>query len=354
MFRGPRAPSAELSPFADRLSRSWPAFLFAAAVGAVCFIAPAAGASAEDQNANASLGPLLAQIAPYPAGPSAKDQNASAEDQKKWFTSLGASYYTGKFGTTQRTDILYVPLSIRRTLLDGKADVTVVVPYVSIRSAGGVTLLSGQANRTGSVTPSSSGGGGASPSMGMGRGRGASVRGSERLSTTGAGVPRITESGLGDIIVRGRYFLDLDEVGRLPTVVLYSRSKIPTANRNQGLGTGKFDQGFGTGLIQRFGERWIGYADVWYTYIGKPSGIKLNNQYAYDVGGGYSFTPNLLGTLFYEERENLVPGLPHPRDLLFYLSWKAFPNMLLAGAGEVGLSRGAPTYGVTGAIMFRF
>jgi len=146
----------------------------------------------------------------------------------------------------------------------------------------------------------------------------------------------------------------VDERGLLPTIALVAKVKFPTAAESQGLGTGKFDEGFGVEVSRRFLERFIGYFDLSYTVIGSPAGVDLKNQTIYDVGLGYQFTPQTLGSLFYEERTALLAGTQNPRSLLAIGDYKLTPSFRLNATWEVGLSSGAPDYGFTVGMGMRF
>ena len=150
------------------------------------------------------------------------DNYADAEDT--WQTGLSVYHSSGDYGTGSTTTITSVPLSIRRLFQDG--DVTLVVPFPSVTSNCSVTLLSGMPNQTGGTC-------------------------SQTTNTTKNGKqhPRLrptatTESGIGDVILRARYYV-VDEHGLVPTVAVTAKIKFPTADRDRGLGTGEFDEGLG-------------------------------------------------------------------------------------------------------------
>jgi len=54
------------------------------------------------------------------------------------------------------------------------------------------------------------------------------------------------------------------------------------------------------------------------------------------------------------ERTALVSGLANPRDLLFAANWTPAPRVRVQSSFEVGLSSGAPNYGLTGGLAVRF
>jgi hypothetical protein len=249
------------------------------------------------------------------AGPS-----LSEGAEEKWQTDLSATYTSGDYGTNSRTDILYMPFSLRRLFEAG--DLTLVVPYIHITSDGNVTLVNGVPNKTGRL----------------------------RRARTPA---RVSEEGIGDVVLKGRYYV-LDEQGLLPTFALTARVKAPTADADRGLGTGEWDEGFGAEVSKRFAESWVGYFDLGYTIIGKPAGVPLRNQWNYDAGLGYYFTKVLLGSVYYEEWRALLPGQANPRDLLFLVTYKATPAVRFNVGLETGLSDGAPDYGLTAGLSVRF
>ncbi len=245
---------------------------------------------------------------------------AAPQAEHHWQIGLTPSFLSGDYGQGSTTDITYVPLSIQRLFSEG--DVSLVIPAVRITGDCSVTLLSGVPNRTGQGCPS-------------------------------RGDPRVTEQGLGDIVVRGRYYL-FDEKEWTPEVALIGRIKIPTADESRGLGTGEWDEGGGLEMAKSLTDRWVAYLDGGYIFIGKPPGVPLHNQWYYDVGLGYFFTKDLVGSLYYEEWRTVVAGFQNPQDLLFTLNY-AFSQAIRANASTlIGLSDGAPDYGLTVGFTARF
>jgi len=99
------------------------------------------------------------------------------EDQgpkPSWRVGGSAFYTTGKYGTDVRTDTLYVPTRLRRVFDNG--DLTLVIPYVTVTSNCGVTIVNGVPLRTGGLCPSTT-------------------------SSSGTFPKRVTESGLGDLLL---------------------------------------------------------------------------------------------------------------------------------------------------------
>ena len=259
------------------------------------------------------------------------DSCAEAEDT--WQTGLSVYHSSGDYGTGSTTTITSIPLSIRRLFQDG--DVTLVVPFLSISSNCGVTLLSGVPNQTGGT-----------------------CRTTTITTKSGKQVTRLrptttTESGIGDVILRGRYYV-LDEHGLAPTVAVTAKIKFPTADRDRGLGTGEFDEGLGLEVSKKLTDAWISFVDLGYTNLGNLSGITLRNQWNYDLGVGYYFTKALLGSVYYEEWTAAISGLQNPQDLLLAMNYTASSTWRFNASIARGLSDGAPNWALTAGLNVRF
>ena len=267
------------------------------------------------------------------SGPgSAADQNNS-QTERNWQVGFSPSYLKGDYGTGSTTTITYLPVSVRRLFDNG--DVTFIMPYVCVTSNGSVTLVGGVPNRVSQSGNSGSGG----------SGKGKKPGNVEPVSST--------DCGIGDLILRGRYYL-VDEREWIPTIAVTGRIKMPTADANRGLGTGEFDEGAGLEVNKKLFGQWWGFMDFGYTLIGDPPDVNLRNQWYYDLGVGHDLTKNLLLSMYYEEYRALIAGLSNPRDLLFALNYKASDLLRFNAVTLVGLSDGAPDYGLTGGISWRF
>lgn len=255
----------------------------------------------------------------------------------QWRVSATVNYSSGSYGTDSKTNIVYAPMTVRRIFRDG--DVSLTIPFVSISGTGAVRLVGGVPTRTGNPTASAVG-----ALTGSGRGKNP---GATPLSSA------TTDSGLGDIILRGRYYL-IEEGTILPLVALTGKIKFPTADADRGLGTGEFDEGFGIELTKRLSERWLAYLDGGYTFIGDAPNTDFNNRWWYDIGLGYDVTDEFHVSVFYEEYRALVNTVNNARDLLALAHYVVNDTVRVTGSALVGLSNGAPNYGVGGGIRLQF
>ncbi len=287
---------------------------------------------------------LLGFLVIFPLGDKGSATAAEPPSQNEptpdfsWQVGVAPTYTSGKYGTDTRTNIFYVPFSVKRLFRDG--DITLVIPYVSIEGTGAVRLVGGVGTRT-----SKTQGGGNGASSG-GTGKGKKVTDTPQNTATSA-------SGLGDLILRGRYYL-VEETSVMPLVALTARIKMPTADADAGLGTGQFDEGVGVEFTKKLSDRWIGFLDGGYTFIGDPAGVEFRNQWWYDIGAGYDVNKQVNLSLYYEEYRALVTTVNNARDLLFSALFKPTSAVRCTGSFMVGLSNGAPNYGLTAGLSYRF
>ncbi|HPV84487.1 MAG TPA: transporter [Nitrospira sp.] len=281
------------------------------------------------------------------------DQGPPSSD-RNWQIGFTPSYSTGNFGTSSSSSFLYAPVSIRRLFKDG--DLTVIVPFVTSTTDGRTTIVGGNVTRVDDNSKSGSGGsGGGTDDDGGCSGKGQSGSGKDRVCGLTTRVPgqKVTTSGLGDVIVKGRYYV-AEEGDTMPLVALTARVKLPTANASQGLGTGALDYGFGVEMSKMFGENWIGFLDAGYNIIGDPDGIQFQNQHWYDVGAGYFVTRDLLASVYFEEYRAIVPGFVNARDIFVAMNYTVSPAWRLNSGVTVGVSNGAPDYAFSVGASYRF
>ncbi|HWP35215.1 MAG TPA: transporter, partial [Thermodesulfobacteriota bacterium] len=239
-----------------------------------------------------------------------------------------AIFETGRFGTRTTTNTLFVPFTLR--YLGRTFDLGVTVPVLRQESGPGVIAVEGV------------------PTV---------VREEEEEEDAALpGAPpraaRRTASGLGDVVLRGRYYLT-DERGPLPALTPFARVKFPTADETRGLGTGELDYGFGVELDKRLGRAGL-FADFGYTVRGDPPGLELRNQFAYGAGLAVDLTSTLRPSLSVEGRTAAVRGRADPLDLFLDLAYRLSPTSTLTAGVSVGLSNGSPDLGVSLGHSVRF
>ncbi len=152
-----------------------------------------------------------------------------------------------------------------------------------------------------------------------------------------------TEDGIGDIYLHGGYvFLPETDYG----YSLYGSVslKLPTADKDKGLGTGETDYGGFLGAGKRIGQNRFTLS-AGYIFVGSPAGVNFNNVYVYDIGYARIFALTEL-LVWYEGRGAMVSGAKSPQEInvgFFHLLNKDYS---IKGSSFVGLNNGGPDFGL--------
>jgi hypothetical protein len=282
--------------------------------------------------------------------------------EEKWQIGTAPSFSSGRYGTDSRTEVLHTPITARRLFKD--ADLTLVFPVTCIWGSAGVTVVNGTPVRTerlqaAAETPTTPTGRGTDTSTGRSGTTTTPSRGTTDVSTAPTATPAVVPSttsacGMGDIVVRGRYYL-IDERAWMPTVAIRAHVKTPTADAERGLGTGRPDEGIGVEVSRALGRGFIAMLDGGYTFIGRPTGVEYNNNWWYDVGVGQNIGGDAMNlSVFFSEYRAIVPGFANARDVLVALNIKGASGWRIQLSGEKGLSDGSPDHGVTFGAARRF
>jgi len=246
----------------------------------------------------------------------------AAARSSDWKFSSSLNYDTGKYGTPDRTNSLYVPFTLKRYF--SNAALSVTIPYVRQSSVGQVALVGGQP-----------------------------VRATKKTVVVAASETTTTESGLGDIMLRGAYTLMREDPNSFD-LALAGKVKLPTADKDKGLGTGEMDEGVGLEFAKEVVPGWTLLADGYYTVIGDPEGVRFNDQVALDIGFYKPLNKTLALTVLYATQNAIVDGNPGPRSVSGTLSYSAPDDLQFSGGLVLGLSDGSPDLGVSAGFSRKF
>ncbi|MFA6434986.1 MAG: transporter [Elusimicrobiales bacterium] len=238
-----------------------------------------------------------------------------AED---WKFSSSVNYDTGKYGTSDRTNSIYVPFTLKRYY--GGADLSVTAPYLRQSSTGQIVWVGGTPVRT--------------------------ARGKATTATS-------EQSGLGDITVRGTCPLKRNK-SKSFDLALAGRIKLPTASKNKGLGTGEFDEGAGLEFSKEVIPGWTMLADGYYTLIGDPPGANFNDQVSLDLGFYRPLRENLSLTVLFETQSAIVDGNAAPRSISGTLSYSVPEGTQFSSGLTLGMSDGSPDIGISAGFSRKF
>jgi long-subunit fatty acid transport protein len=120
------------------------------------------------------------------------------------------------------------------------------------------------------------------------------------------------------------------------------------------LGTGELDAGPGISFGKRISSEWRMFTDLYYIFIGSPSGMDLRDQTTFDFGASYDFAEDLTGSVAYEESRSVIKGKNNPEDLAFGIKYKLNDTTRIFGGIAFGLSDTAAdiSMSVGGGIKF--
>ena len=181
----------------------------------------------------------------------------------RWQVGASPSFSSGKYGTDGCTEVLHTPFVARRLFDNG--DVTLIFPFTCIFGNAAVIIVDG--SPVGSQRS-------ANGATGTNTGRIGRPTGT---STTPSPPAIVNDCGMGDIVVRARYYL-LDERAWMPTIALRAHVKTPTASAERGFGTGRPDEGVGLEISRTITGRLLAMVDGGYTVIGDPADVHYNNS----------------------------------------------------------------------------
>jgi hypothetical protein len=227
---------------------------------------------------------------------------------------VAPSYSVGKYGETTDTKILYVPVYARVQLND--LSLKLVVPYISVESAGSVTSGGTVIGGPGKTAASTS-----------------------------------TESGLGDVWLEGRYRFHGSRSA--PDVVPYAKVKFGTASYSQGLGTGENDYEAGLGVEWTVGSKIFPFVDGGYRLLGSPPGVSLNDIAVYDAGVIFALNDKNFLTGMFAGHQSAQAGFAAAADAIVAWNYRS-AGITLQVFYDQGLSDGSPDKAVGLGIEKRY
>lgn len=215
---------------------------------------------------------------------------------------LGYNYSTGNYGTSETTEISYVPLTLNAQI--GRWSVQGTIPYLRISGPGGF------------------------------------IQGPDGPIQTTSG----ESDGLGDTLLRGSYALPPINVW-MPFIEVFGLVKFPTASREKGLGTGEFDFGLETEVAWAVG-RFSPFAVVGYRFLGSPPDTPLDNVFLGSVGGVYRILDSLTAGVLLDYRQAPSANVGERLEIVPFASWRVHPQWVFDVYTTAGLSSGSPDFGV--------
>ena len=221
---------------------------------------------------------------------------AAEAEKGRAYLEMSGGYKTGDFGTATKSELYY--LSPTFGYVTPYYDARVTIPYLAL------------SNTTGGTT--------------------------------------MTERGLGDVVVRGgRVFIPEGDSGFSLDGAL--AVKLPTADKDRGLGTGETDYGAFLSVHQRFDAIKVSVFTGYIT-VGDPPSVSYNDMYLYGIGLARLFSSTELYTSF-EGRRATVPGARDPQDVNLGFFHVLNADYAVKGSAFVGLNNGGPDSGLSIGIV---
>jgi len=238
--------------------------------------------------------------------------------RERFELKVGAAYEQGDFGTSDTTRSFFVPVALK--YLGDRFDVGLTVPFIYLETQERIAVVEGV------------------PSV---------VRKDRQRD--------VSASGLGDIVLKGRWFA-LEDRGPdtyVPGLAPFGKIKFPTADEDRSLGTGEADYGLGLEFDKALRGFFL-FGDLGYTFIGDPPGQDLRDRPSASLGAGVrlSDTYTLAGLL--DWRRALLAGRDDPLELVGILTVRLSPTMALRPNAFVGLTDGSPDFGVGIELSYKF
>jgi hypothetical protein len=161
-----------------------------------------------------------------------------------------------------------------------------------------------------------------------------------------------TETGLGDIELFATY--DFSHRSQSDwNVALTGSVKLPSADEDKGLGTGKTDYSLALDLSRLIG-RFTPSIGFGYRFIGNPSGADLRNYFYASVGGGYWITDDTNLNLTFESDQPSSASSNVDNELSLGLNHHVGKAWDLEAHLLAGLSESAPDFGAGVSVRYMF
>lgn len=266
--------------------------------------------------------------------------NASAQ----LHIGAGAEFTSGKYGTAETTNQLYIPFTAK--LESGRWTLKATVPYVVV--SGPANVIGGGEDRV-PISNSGSGSGG-SGSGGSGSGGSGSSGGGGSSSSDDDG--QRTASGLGDIVTSVSYAL-FDQPSTGIGLDIGGRVKFGTADVPERLGTGENDWSVQADLYKAFGGLTM-FATLGYRWYGDPPGIELRDVPYWALGASYRLAGGSTIGAAYDHRSPIAPAGAAISEATVYWSKRFSREWRVQLYAIVGFSDGSPDAGAGSFLEYRF
>lgn len=218
--------------------------------------------------------------------------------------SSGIDYSSGKYGDSQRTETLYVPLGLKYENADWT--LRAVIPYIHSR--------------------------GPASSIGQGADRVTLNNGSNAMKTA---------AGLGDIVLSASWTAFQEDQWLID---VGGKVKLATAREEDGLGTGKNDYALQTEVYRTLGKHTL-FGTVGYKKMGNPDGVSLKDPIYGSLGWSLRTSAQTSLGLSYDYRQKIQDKGAPIRESTVFINHRLDDHWKIQSYLVCGYSTASPDVG---------
>ena len=239
--------------------------------------------------------------------------SAQNNNDIKQIISVASYFSSGSYDGDSNTEILYFPVSY--SLAKGKWAALLTVPHLRVKGVGNVLVNIGGVNRA------------------------------------VAGTDRESNGGIGDSTLAFTYQMDPISASSLFVDFRFD-IKIPSADRDKGLGTGELDYSAQVDFSQNYGSSVL-FATVGYTFRGKTDFYTGLQDSAYlQLGIARPLRSKWNIGVFYDYREPASTFSPEIHEIVPYFSWQMSDNWSFTGLAAYGFTEASAETAVLGQVSY--
>ncbi len=167
----------------------------------------------------------------------------------------------------------------------------------------------------------------------------------------GNGGKKNTKTGMGDLHLSAAYTL-LDDRDYLVGLDIIGKVKIPTADENKFLGTGKTDYGLNLEVFKTI-HYWTPYWNVGYKWKGDPSGINYKNVWSTSLGIDFQVNRDLIVGAGYDWQQKVTQFSQNAQEASVYANYHINNTNKLNFYLLTGYSDASPDWG-SGLVLVHY